>query len=195
MNVAIELGRHGDWIQTYTGRQYWPNDPRPEDVDIVDIAHALSMECRYGGHCSEFYSVAEHCLHISNLFEDPEQALWGLLDDAHEAYCKDMPRPSKRGLPDFQEMERKNKVAVARRFGIPEMTPHVIKMVDNGMLFVEQAKLLRPVPPEWGWGAGVPHDDLTGRVSIWCMPPKMAEAFFLRRFNELWYLARGGSPL
>ena len=34
--------RNGAWIQTVTGKQFWPMDARPEEVDIEDIAHALS---------------------------------------------------------------------------------------------------------------------------------------------------------
>lgn len=48
----------GDWIQTYTNKQFWPLDPRPEDVCIEDIAHALSLQCRFTGHVREFYSTA-----------------------------------------------------------------------------------------------------------------------------------------
>ncbi len=50
--------RKGEWIQTYTGKQFWPLDPRPEDIDIEDIAHALALTCRFNGHCDYFYSVA-----------------------------------------------------------------------------------------------------------------------------------------
>ena len=32
--------RQGDWLQTYTGKQFYPLDPQPEDIDIQDIAHA-----------------------------------------------------------------------------------------------------------------------------------------------------------
>ena len=55
-------GRKGGWIQTYTGRQFWPMDPRSHEVFIEDIAHSLSMMCRYAGHCERFYSVAEHSI-------------------------------------------------------------------------------------------------------------------------------------
>ena len=48
------------WIETYTGRKFWPLAPSPDDIDIFDIAQALSMTCRYKGHTNEFYSVAEH---------------------------------------------------------------------------------------------------------------------------------------
>lgn len=63
--------RAGDWMQTFTGRQFWPMDPRPEDLDILDIAHALSLLCRFGGHCQRFYSVAEHSVHVSTLATAP----------------------------------------------------------------------------------------------------------------------------
>ena len=51
------IGR-GDWMQTATGRQFWPMDPRPHEVFIEDIAHALSMICR-------FTEIAR--MHISNI--------------------------------------------------------------------------------------------------------------------------------
>jgi hypothetical protein len=40
--------RRGNWQQTFTGRQFWPLDPRPEEVCADDIAHALSLQCRRG---------------------------------------------------------------------------------------------------------------------------------------------------
>ena len=54
--------RTGNWMQTYSGVQFWPLDPHHSEINIVDIAHALSNMCRYAGHCREFYSVAEHSI-------------------------------------------------------------------------------------------------------------------------------------
>lgn len=82
----------GSWMQTYTGRRLFPMDPSPADVDIIDIAHALSMQCRYNGHVRRFMSVAEHCVLISENVP-AQDALWGLLHDATEAYVGDMIRP------------------------------------------------------------------------------------------------------
>src|SRR5271165_7548492 len=87
--------RKGDWIQTYTGRVMYPLDPRPEEINIIDIAHALSNLCRFTGHVRTFYSVAEHSVRVSQHC-DPKDALWGLLHDASEAYLADMSRPMKR---------------------------------------------------------------------------------------------------
>ena len=59
------MERRGDWMQTHSGLRFYPLDPRPEDIRIEDIAHALPMICRFNGHCSRFYSVAEHSLNVA----------------------------------------------------------------------------------------------------------------------------------
>lgn len=35
------------WIQTYTGARFYPLQPEQSPVFFVDIAHALSMICRF----------------------------------------------------------------------------------------------------------------------------------------------------
>lgn len=51
-----------NYITTYTRRHFDPVNPEPADMDIKDIAHALSMICRGNGHVSSFWSVGEHCI-------------------------------------------------------------------------------------------------------------------------------------
>ena len=63
---APYMSRGGGWLQTWSGRMFWPLDPRDDEVDICDIAHALAHQCRFGGHCRRFYSVAEHCVLLSH---------------------------------------------------------------------------------------------------------------------------------
>ena len=43
------MSDRGHWMQLVSGKPFFPLDPRPEDIDINDIAHALSMVCRFGG--------------------------------------------------------------------------------------------------------------------------------------------------
>jgi hypothetical protein len=97
------MGRKGDWIQTFTGKQFWPLDPRPDEVYIEDIAHALGNICRFNGHCLRFYSVAEHCFHVSHKVV-PGLALMGLLHDAAEAYVCDVVRPVKPYLKEYKKI-------------------------------------------------------------------------------------------
>lgn len=73
--------RVGDWMQTYTGLAFWPLDPRPEEINIDDISHALSMQCRYAGHCRTFYSVAEHSVWC---------ALMALMPTTDFVFCKNI---------------------------------------------------------------------------------------------------------
>ena len=54
--------RAAEFIETYTGRAFYPLDPDPSAVSIIDIAHGLSLQCRYGGQITSFYSVAQHCV-------------------------------------------------------------------------------------------------------------------------------------
>ncbi len=57
-----------DWIQTFTGKKFFPLTPDPELICIEDIAHSLSMQCRYNGHSKQFYSVAQHSVILSQKF-------------------------------------------------------------------------------------------------------------------------------
>lgn len=132
----------GDWMQTNSGRRFYPLDPRPDQIDPEDIAHALSLLCRYGGHVDRFYSVAEHCVLMSQAVA-PEHALAALLHDATEAYVVDVPRPLKRLLPDYQAIELATWVAICMRFRIAPDLPAEVKDADNRILLTERTALMR----------------------------------------------------
>lgn len=40
------------YVGTYSGRKVHFLDPQACEIDIGDIAHALSMQCRFNGHVS-----------------------------------------------------------------------------------------------------------------------------------------------
>jgi hypothetical protein len=130
------------YIHTYTGRIHYPARPDAANINIVDIAHALSLLCRYTGHCRTFYSVAEHSLIISELFTDPAQQLEGLLHDAAEAYCNDISRPLKQSLPDYKAIERLNDVAIRKRFRLSPIHSALVKEADNDLLQTEYRQLM-----------------------------------------------------
>ncbi len=178
--MGAVMARNGDWLQTFTGGKFWPLDPRPEDVDIRDIAHALSLQCRFGGHCLRFYSVAEHCVLLAGSFRDCHTAvqLDALMHDAAEAYCADVPRPLKRFLPSYAETEAGVMRAIATAFGLHEPMLAAVKEADNRILADEKAQNLAPL--DWDLEPG-PALGVT--LQFWS--PAEAEQKFLWVFHEL----------
>ncbi|ALA16115.1 MULTISPECIES: hypothetical protein [unclassified Chelatococcus] len=170
--------RKGDWMQTYTGRQFWPLDPRPDDVDIDDIAHALGNLCRYNGHCRAFYSVAEHSVLVAERASPPNK-LAALLHDAAEAYLCDLPRPVKRSVSGYAEAEEAVERAIAAKFGVPHPWPAEVKDLDNRILHDEKAQLMRPEPAPWR----LPGEPLGVTLHLW--RPKAAAAHFKLMFYRL----------
>lgn len=173
------MKQRGEWMQTRAGLAYWPLDPKPEEILIDDIAHALGMLCRYGGHCRRFYSVAEHSVLVSKLVPK-EHALLGLLHDATEAYLVDIPRPVKRMLPQYQELEEINWRAIAAKFRLPISMPPCIKEADLAVCLAEQKALMTPAPYPWSITGAIP------KVDIECLPPAAAASHFLERFYEIY---------
>ena len=87
------------------GSVFFPLDPRPEEIGIENIAHALAMSCRYGGHSLDYYSVAQHSVLVSRLVSRSD-ALCALLHDATEAFIGDLIRPMKPKTSNYIEKAR-----------------------------------------------------------------------------------------
>lgn len=172
--------RKGDWMQTATGGVFWPIDPRPEEVDIQDIAHALSNQCRYAGHTLDFYSVAQHSVLVSENV-DPKFALWGLLHDASEAYLSDVIRPVKPSLTNYRALEDRLMRVICERFALPGegVMPAEVQRVDNAILADEMASLMAFPPKDWR----LPQPPLGIEILGW--EPAFAKARFLARFRDL----------
>lgn len=174
------------WIQTYTGRQFWPLDPRAEEIDDRDIAHALSLLCRFTGHVERFYSVGEHSIRVAQLVD-----LWGgsaklrlaaLLHDASEAYLSDIARPIKR-LPQMQaylDAEAVLEAVIAKKYGFANITREdrqLIKKADSVLLVTEAKHLLKPLPEPWAimeTPLELDEEDILGAD-----PPAVVESRFL----------------
>lgn len=180
--------RKGDWQQTFTGRQFWPCDPRPEDVCIEDIAHALSMQCRFAGHCRTFYSVAEHSVRVSWYIESRTETLYGtklagLLHDATEAYCVDVPRPLKRHLVGYAEIEGRLARVIEQWAGLAPcaLDAPTVKRADETLLITEQRDLMGPAPALWTFAMNVVP--LAEVIVPWSQ--ERAEHEFMARYNML----------
>ena len=175
-------------IMTQSGRYFNFLEPDPASYTIHDIAYALSNICRYGGHCSPFYSVAQHSVYVSKLVE-PENALLGLLHDAQEAFIGDVPSPLKALLPDYQKIEKTVTKAIFDKYELfytPESKGDV-KHADLVALKTER-KLLLPksvvADDAWSWieaRTDIERSDLPIRV----VNNTVAYHEFMARFEEL----------
>lgn len=166
------------WIETYSGKKFYLFDPQPEQIDIEDIAHALSNVCRFGGHVKHFYSVAEHCVHVSTLTRD----LHGLLHDASEAYVADIVSPLKPHLTNYRDIEDTIMWAIARKYNIIWPVTPDVKDADVVQLKTEARHLL----PSKGqdWVNDYPSRRRHGIVPH-CWVPAEAKMRYLARFEEL----------
>lgn len=174
--------RKGDWVQTFTGKMFWPLDPRPEEVDVEDIAHALSLMCRFGGHCDEFYSVAQHSVFVSENVP-PESKLAALLHDASEAYLADVTRPVKKSLPDYFKIEDNLTRVIYEHAGVKNYDAEAIVRADMIMLYTEMRDLMK-TPPK-AWEEQDKYSDLMLDEIIIPLSSQSAEELFLVVYQEL----------
>lgn len=179
----------GHWISTHLVPRFYFLEPRGEDILIEDIAHALSMLCRFGGHGGFFYSVAEHSVVMSNVLEGEGASsltvLAGLLHDAEEAYLPDIPRPIKLLMPEALEMYKTLNSAIMRKFRLEGADWGLIKEIDHRLCTTE-AKALGVWNKDWE-DTGKPLEVV---VAGW--PSKLAKRAFLARYYENpWSLLRG----
>ncbi len=175
------MERKGDWAQTFTGKQFWPLDPKPEDVNLEDIAQGLANQCRFNGQCKEFYSVAQHCVIVSKIVP-PNQALAALLHDASEAYTGDLVSPLKKNLSkEFKGIETKIEEIIFEHFGITNVDHKIIKQADKIALVTEMRDVMSAPPQKWN------EDGLYEPLKEKIIPLNSYEAkkLFLERFKEL----------
>jgi len=185
-------------IPTFTGRWFTPLDPRVEDVEIIDIAHALANECRFTGHTKRFYSVAQHSVLVSSIAARAAQAkecgksyiqtvaLWGLLHDAAEAYLRDFSRPLKHGWAGvgaaYRAVENRIMDAVCDKFELPHAMPAEVREADERLGTTEWRDLMKPPAVESGYYA----EPLPAAIVPW--RPAEAKGRFLMCFDAI---ARG----
>ena len=136
-------------IKMYTGVMFDPVHPESELIDILDIAHALSMLCRANGHFRSFYSVGQHCINCARKAKErgyPERMqLACLLHDASEAYLSNVTRPVKQELPKYLEIEKPLQEAIWRKYLGSELTEEEkvqVFDVDDAMLYHEFKELM-----------------------------------------------------
>lgn len=181
---------------TFTGKQVDPFDMVPDDVCIEDIAHHLSLACRYNGAVPYHYSVGQHSLLVADLLmlhgADPRLELAGLLHDASEAYLGDVTTPIKRNSMSegYRKVEWHAMRVVEAVFGLPYGLTEAdrVKWADNEALEREWWSLIEP--------NGLPTPPGVTEMR----PRNVEDAFLLRAATldrliaETTYIGEGAAP-
>ena len=141
------------YITTYSGRHFYPTQPKDEDILIEDIAHALPMLCRGNGQIHAFWSVAEHCICCAKEAQarglSKRMVLACLLHDASECYMSDVPRPFKEELPAYEKYEETLLRMVYEKFLGSDLTQEEQKQlqeIDDDLLWYDLNDLLKETP-------------------------------------------------
>lgn len=179
--------RYGGFIVTANQRRFWPLDPRAEEVNLDDIAHALSFKCRWGCFSCTFHSVAEHSLSTAKVARwiacgeprskcfmvelmDAEVDAYGpgfardcydyaLVHDCEEAYLPDVPRPIKPFLPGWAQIADRVQRACWEALYLPPPSPEVAEVVAlaDNVVLLIEKDRLFLHAPEVWEGGVVPH--------------------------------------
>lgn len=174
--------RRGNFVMTHKQGRFWPFDPRPEEVDVEDIAHALALKCRWGGFCCRFYSVAEHSLHVAYIArkiaerEAPGLAQsaydHGLCHDGEEAYLPDIPRPVKVHIRQWSAIAARVQDAVLDHIGLgpPSVEVDAIVVRADNIALMQEVRSLFIFDYDL-WKGGLP----TTTVPEWLTEPEDAD--------------------
>lgn len=176
--------RKGDFIVTYTGVKFWPLDPRLEEFQAEDIAHALSLLCRANGHVPHFYSVAQHSIYCAREAEkrgfSKRVQLACLLHDASEAYLSDVTRPVKRHMGQYLKIEEHLQAKAYEAFGLGDLSEWeqaAVKEMDDALLSYELRALMN-----------IDHVKVDRPAENWDLsyqPMQKVEEEFVRRLEAL----------
>ncbi len=146
------LGKLDGCITTFTGLKLNLTDPKPEQINIIDLAKGLAYQGHFSGQTPRFYSVAQHCLLVCDLIQERvDMARAGLdtmtgdvdwrnplgllqcalLHDAPEYCLKDMVKPLKVSLPDFVQIEKNMEAVIFEKFNVDPKYMKDVKKFDN----------------------------------------------------------------
>jgi hypothetical protein len=181
--LYADSARKGIGIVLADGNRFILLKPDPAVITPQVIAHSISKLCRFTGHTSVFYSVAQHCVMVSKIVP-PELAMQGLLHDASEAFIGDVSRPLKAIFDELApgvlyEIEERIHEAIAKKFGSGFPHDPLVKAADNVALVTEKRDLIAD--------DGIPWLNMPEPLPEPIKPlgPRGAQTQWLARYEEL----------
>lgn len=186
-NFIPVTSSHLGQFNTASGRVIDLRNPNEDQIDIEDIATALSRICRFGGHGNSFYSVAQHSVLVMHLVRHNSQLqgieLEALMHDAPEAYLGDVISPLKHLLgASYKTLETNFETVLAQKFELRMHGPikDAIKAADIEALQLEHKALILGQPGPLV--AAMAEFDLTADLR-WAWHPEWAAQAFLVHFR------------
>lgn len=191
------------WQRMLSGRRLDLLNPKPDDIEIGDIAHGLARVARWNGQTvgDHAFSVAEHSLLVVDLVQrlEPKSPvalqLAALLHDAPEYVIGDLISPFKAAIGvDYKKFELKILDAIYARFGILDTVDQgaerLIKEADGIAAYFEALQLAGFSADE-GAEFFSPPDEADPRfigydLRIDPLPVTKAQQAFLDRFETLY---------
>ena len=174
-----------DCMCTYTGLQVNPMNIQDEDIRPEDIAPALSLLCRGGGHMKQLYTVGQHCLNCAN---EAKARGWNtriifacLLHDASEAYISDIIRPVKQHLKTYITIEETILRTIYQHYGLGVLSQeeqNQVKKIDNALLNYEMPRLMN-LP------YSLPEPELASTPDLTLKQPQETEKQYLEAVQKL----------
>lgn len=165
------------YIRTYSDKMFDYSNINPNQIDINDIAQALSQIPRWLGHTDKLYSVAQHCCWCYDNTDGNK--LEALMHDATEAYVSDIPSPLKALLPDYKNIENKVATQIALKFRFNYPYSHNTHIVDKQALYFERTNV-KKLDNDY-----IPLDkNISKFCNIKHWSSKKAKKEFLKRFNN-----------
>jgi len=200
------------WLLLASGARFHFDGP-VTPIAIDDVASALAKLCRFGGAVREFYSVAQHSVHVARHAGEIAAAhgadgrtvalarLVGLLHDAHEMVLADICRPTKwwmhermhGGALSFGQMLGAAEAVIddrlRRALGVSiadadlRAVAPFVQAADNLMLAVERRDLMPSTDDVW---TGIPTvDDITHVPPLEPLSWRAASAMFVDRWRAV----------
>ena len=161
MSSEIDFDRGNRHVRTISGRKFHLEGNDTTSIYLPDICHALSHMCRFTGHTTRLYTVADHSILVGHLVnkvtEDPHIILQALMHDFPEAYLADIASPFKGLLGNYKALEESTWLRIAKKWNVQPKMFAAVKEADRVALFAEAIELQPLSQPETWMMAGAYH--------------------------------------
>lgn len=193
--ARIKVNPSGDYFHLH-------NEGDISEINITDIATALSRQCRFTGHLLpgvEIYSVAEHCVLVSYIVEkmggDAEEVFHALMHDSAEAYLSDIAAPFKGAIGNYHDVEKSIMDRIEFRYGLCDQGFEKTKLADWYALFIEARQIVCPDEEDLKTWRGYEEFGEASKdfhTEVQCWLPSRAKMEFLARFAQCQDMIMGG---